>query len=88
MTLSTRVERPLLVGRGVYPQRSTHTHAVLALLAAQSQAGFAIDPVHPFMVHMPAFTAQQHMQSTVTITRLSRASSTSHSRSPWLELRG
>ena len=64
------IERPLLVRRGVDPQRSTCTHAVLALLAAQSQAGFAINPMNPFMVHMLAFTAQQHMQSTVTITRL------------------
>jgi uncharacterized membrane protein len=32
---------------------------VFALLAAQRQAGFAVDPVHPLLVHLLAFTAEQ-----------------------------
>ena len=64
------IERPLLVGRRVYPQRRTQAHAVLALLAAQRQAGFAIDPVHPLVVHLLAFTAQQRVQTPIAVARL------------------
>jgi hypothetical protein len=71
----TKIERPLLVGGRVYPQRSAHPHAVFSLLAGAAPSRlrdrcFAIDSVYPLIVHLLAFTAQQHVQTPIAEARL------------------
>ena len=65
-----KIERPLLVRGCVRRQRSAHPHTVFSLLAAQRQASFAVDSVHPLVVYLLAFTAQQHVQTPIAETRL------------------
>ena len=54
-----KVERSFLIGLCVYANRHTQAHTMLALLTAQCQASFAIDPINPPVVHLFAFTAEQ-----------------------------
>src|ERR1700691_652118 len=43
--------------------------ALLSLGRAHAEIFFAIDSIHPFRVHPPAFTPQHHRQPPVAVTR-------------------
>lgn len=54
---------PIPGGLGADAQRRAHTHAVFPPLPAQHKSAFATRAMHTFMVYMPTFTFQQHMQA-------------------------
>ena len=65
-----KVQRPFLIRRRASSQRLPLSHAVLALLAPDTQSCLSIHSVHSFVVHRFSAASQQNMQAPIPESRL------------------
>src|SRR5690606_35911312 len=72
-TVGHEVHRPALIRRrrnGTnYPLCGSDA---LAATLTNAQAGLAVKPPDPLVIHLPAFTAQQNMDAPITVASLER----------------
>ncbi len=65
-----KVQRPFLIRRCASSQRLSRSHAVLALLAPDTQSCLPIHSMHSFVVHRFSAASQQNMQAPIAKPRL------------------
>src|SRR5664279_2855170 len=63
--IAHEVHRPYLIGSHGLRQRLAHRAALSSTLAPQRQLLLHIQPVHPLVIHLPAFALQQNLQTAV-----------------------